>query len=298
MTSPVEPDASASRLRAENARLIALLEAHGIDWKGRPAHPEPPSAPEPEPSKLSPTEKIALFRRLFRGRTDVFPVRWEGKTSGKNGYAPACANEWRAGICEKPRIKCSECGHRQFVPLSDGVFFEHLSGKKTVGVYPLLGDDTCHFLAVDFDEEEWRDEALAFAQSCKDLGVSCALEISRSGKGAHAWIFFAQPVHARDARRLGTAIISHTCARTRQLKLTSYDRLFPNQDTMPKGGFGNLIALPLQKGPRESGFSVWFVNRWSRTPISGATWLRFDPCLLPTSNPPCSARPAGYTRWT
>ncbi|WP_420467196.1 TOTE conflict system archaeo-eukaryotic primase domain-containing protein [Panacagrimonas sp.] len=259
MTSPVDPDASAIRLREENARLIALLEAHGIDWKGRPAHPKQPSAPEPEPSKLTPAEKIALFRRLFRGRTDVFPVRWEGKTTGKSGYTPACANEWRAGICEKPRIKCSECGHRQFVPLSDGVFFEHLSGKKTVGVYPLLGDDTCHFLAVDFDEEEWRDEALAFAQSCKDLGVSCALEISRSGKGAHAWIFFASPVHARDARRLGTAIISHTCARTRQLKLTSYDRLFPNQDTMPKGGFGNLIALPLQKGPRESGFSV-FVN--------------------------------------
>lgn len=254
MTSPVDPDGSASRLLAENARLIALLEAHGIDWK---SHPAPPSAPEPEPSKLTPAEKIALFSRLFRGRTDVFPVRWEGKTSGKSGYAPACANEWRAGICEKPRIKCSECGHRQFVPLSDGVFFEHLSGKKTVGVYPLLGDDTCHFLAVDFDEEEWRDEALAFAQSCKDLGVPCALEISRSGKGAHAWIFFASPVSARDARRLGTAIISHTCARTRQLKLTSYDRLFPNQNSMPKGGFGNLIALPLQKGPRESGFSVF-----------------------------------------
>lgn len=288
MTSPVEPDASASNLRAENARLIALLEAHGIDWKGRPARPEPPSTSEAEPSKLTPTEKIALFRRLFRGRTDVFPVRWEGKTSGKSGYAPACANEWRAGICEKPRIKCSECGHRQFVPLSDGVFFEHLSGKKTVGVYPLLGDDTCRFLAVDFDEEEWRDEALAFAQSCKDLGVSCALEISRSGKGAHAWIFFASPVPARDARRLGTAIISHTCARTQQLKLTSYDRLFPNQDTMPKGGFGNLIALPLQKGPRESGFSVFvdesldpYPDQWgylaSVRPMSAAD---IEPTLL------------------
>lgn len=288
MTSPVNTDASASLLRAENTRLIALLEAHGIDWQDRAAHAEPCAVPEPAPSKLSPTEKIALFRRLFRGRTDVFPVRWEGKTSGKSGYAPACANEWRAGICEKPRIKCSECGHRQFVPLSDGVFFEHLSGKKTVGVYPLLGDDTCHFLAVDFDEEEWRDEAPAFAQSCRDLGVSCALEISRSGKGAHAWIFFASPVHARDARRLGTAIISHTCARTRQLRLSSYDRLFPNQDTMPRGGFGNLIALPLQKGPRESGFSVFvdeslepYSDQWgylaSVRPMSAAD---IEPTLL------------------
>jgi superfamily II DNA or RNA helicase len=120
-----------------------------------------------------------------------------------------------------------------------------------------LEDDSCYFLAVDFDEEEWRDDAGAFMQSCVELGVPAALEISRSGRGAHAWLFFASRVSARDARRLGTAIISHTCARTRQLRLTSYDRLFPNQDKMPKGGFGNLIALPLQKGPREKGFSVF-----------------------------------------
>ena len=120
-----------------------------------------------------------------------------------------------------------------------------------------MEDDSSHFLAVDFDEAEWRDDARAFMLSCAELGVPAALEISRSGQGAHAWVFFAGRVSARDARRLGTAIISHTCARTRQLRLTSYDRLFPNQDTMPKGGFGNLIALPLQKGPREKGFSVF-----------------------------------------
>ena len=121
----------------------------------------------------------------------------------------------------------------------------------------MLEDDSCFFLAVDFDEAQWRDDARAFMQSCEELGVPAALEVSRSGNGAHAWLFFAHRISARDARRLGTAIISHTCARTRQLKLTSYDRLFPNQDTMPKGGFGNLIALPLQKGPREKGCSVF-----------------------------------------
>jgi superfamily II DNA or RNA helicase len=134
-----------------------------------------------------------------------------------------------------------------------------LSGEHTVGVYPLLEDDCCYFLAVDFDDEQWQDDARAFMKSCDELGVPCALEISRSGQGAHAWVFFESRVSARDARRLGTALISHTCARTRQLKLASYDRLFPNQDSMPKGGFGNLIALPLQKRPRESGRSV-FVN--------------------------------------
>jgi hypothetical protein len=141
--------------------------------------------------------------------------------------------------------------------MSDTVIYEHLTGKRTIGVYPLLADDHCHSLAADFDEAEWREDAKAFYQSCHELGVPVALEISRSGNGAHAWIFFSGSVSARDARRLGTAIISHTCARTRQLKLESYDRLFPNQDSMPKGGFGNLIALPLQKHPRENGCSVF-----------------------------------------
>jgi superfamily II DNA or RNA helicase len=247
-------------LHAENARLIALLEDHGIEWR---LPPEPtltelaPPVPEPEPSRLSTAEKVALFRRLFRGRTDVYPIRWESKTTGKSGYAPACGNEWLAGVCEKPRIKCGECNNRLLIPLSDQVIYEHLAGKRTVGVYPLLTDDTCHFIAADFDEAEWREDAKAFCRSCHELGVPVALEISRSGNGAHAWVFFSGSVSARDARRLGTAIISHTCARTRQLKLESYDRLFPNQDSMPKGGFGNLIALPLQKAPREKGFSVF-----------------------------------------
>ena len=160
-------------------------------------------------------------------------------------------------MCEKPRIKCGDCGNRLLIQLSDAVLYDHLAGEHTVGVYPLLEDDSCYFLAVDFDEAEWREDARAFMQPCEALGVPAALEISRSGKGAHVWVFFAGRVSARDARRLGTAIISLTCSRTRQLKLGSYDRLFPNQDTMPKGGFGNLIALPLQKGPREHGFSVF-----------------------------------------
>jgi superfamily II DNA or RNA helicase len=247
---------SLAELQAENARLIALLEAHGIEWRLSP-EPPPVVPPEPESSTLTTSEKVALFRRLFRGRSDVYPVRWESKTTGKSGYAPACANEWRAGICQKPRIKCSDCDVRQLSSLSDAVIYNHLSGEHTIGAYPLMADDTCNFLAVDFDEADWKEDAQAFVQSCHELGVPTALEISRSGNGAHAWIFFASNVFARDARRLGTAIISHTCSRTRQLKLTSYDRLFPNQDTMPKGGFGNLIALPLQKKPRENGFSVF-----------------------------------------
>ena len=245
-------------LRAENARLAALLEANGIVWRLPPA-PEPSAlnAVEFEPLKLCTEDKIALIRRLFRGRTDAYSIRWESKATGKTGYAPACSNEWRAGVCEKPRIKCGDCGNRLLIPLSDAIIYDHLAGEHTVGVYPLLTDDTCHFLAVDFDKADWREDAQAFAQSCLELGVPVALEISRSGNGAHAWVFFAGSVSARDARRLGTAIISHACTCTKQLKFESYDRLFPNQDTMPKGGFGNLIALPLQKQPRENGCSVF-----------------------------------------
>lgn len=252
-----ESDALAT-LQKENARLRILLEANGIEWRLVPEPEVDQLSPlELESSRLSTDDKIALFCRLFRGRTDVYPIRWESKSTGKTGYAPACVNEWLAGVCEKPRIKCADCSKRLLIPLSDAVIYDHLAGKRTVGVYPLLSDDTCHFLAVDFDEAEWKEDAQAFSQSCHELGVPVALEISRSGNGAHAWVFFSGSVSARDARRLGTAIISHTCARTRQLKLESYDRLFPNQDTMPKGGFGNLIALPLQKKPRENGYSVF-----------------------------------------
>lgn len=299
MGAMTERDVIAALL-AENARLVALLESHGIACRTPPAAPVPPTltlqVPEPTPAtpraSLSTAEKVALFRRLFRGRTDVYPVRWEGKTSGKSGYAPACANEWQAGICEKPRIKCGDCGHRLLVPLSDSVIYDHLAGKQTVGVYPLLEDDSCYFLAVDFDEADWQQDAQAFMQSCDELGVPAAMEISRSGQGAHAWIFFAGRVSARDARRLGTALISHTCARTRQLKLASYDRLFPNQDTMPKGGFGNLIALPLQKHPRESGCSV-FVDAALRPHGDQWTYLASVQPLAPHDIEPTVLRATG-----
>ena len=246
-----------AQLHTENARLIALLDKHGISHSVERPVPVPPAPPARSNLNLSTEEKIALFRRLFSGRSDVYPVRWVSKDGTRSGYTPACGNEWKIGLCDKKRVKCSECGNRLLLPLADRVIYDHLAGEHVVGVYPLLTDDTCHFLAVDFDEADWCEDVQAFALSCRELGLPVAIEISRSGAGAHAWIFFISAVPARDARRLGSAIISHTCTRTRQLKLESYDRLFPNQDTLPKGGFGNLIALPLQKEAREKGFSLF-----------------------------------------
>ena len=207
--------------------------------------------------------KIALFRSLFRGRTDVYPRRFETRKTGRSGYAPACANEWVRGICEKPRVKCAECPHRRFLPVTDDVIRWHLSGHDAMGqpfvagVYPLLLDETCHFLAVDFDKAHWRDDAKAFLDACLRLHLSAALERSRSGRGGHVWLFFEEAIPAALARRLGAHLLTETMDGRPDIGLDSYDRLFPNQDTLPNGGFGNLIALPLQKGPREKGNSVF-----------------------------------------
>ena len=209
------------------------------------------------------SEKIALFRCLFAGRPDVFPVRWNNKKDGRSGYSPACSNEWAKGICGKPKVKCGDCPHQAFIPYSDDIIEKHLRGGDTrsgdfvTGVYPLLQDETCWFLAADFDKESWVDDTRALLATCRAKGISAALERSRSGNGGHVWIFFSEPVPAKIARQLGAALITETMENRPEIGFTSYDRFFPNQDTMPLGGFGNLIALPLQKKAREDGNSVF-----------------------------------------
>lgn len=214
--------------------------------------------------RLSPAEaKIRLFRSLFRGREDIYARRFESRKTGKSGYAPACANEWVRGVCEKPRIKCAECLHRRFLAVTDDVIRWHLSGFSAddepfvAGIYPLLPDETCWFLAIDFDKSSWREDTAACLETSRHLNLPAALERSRSGSGAHLWFFFDEPIPAALARRLGSHVLTETMERRPQLGLDSYDRLFPNQDTMPQGGFGNLIALPLQKAPRDQGNSVF-----------------------------------------
>jgi superfamily II DNA or RNA helicase len=231
----------------------------------------PAAVQHPEPlvtNGSSVTDKIALFRRLFGGRTDVFPARWDNPKTGRSGYAPACANEWVRGVCGKPQVKCGDCPNKAFIPVTPDVIECHLRGEDRVrpnsrgkdfvaGVYPLHFDDTCGFLAIDFDDEHWSTDALAFIAVCRDYDVPAVLERSRSGNGGHVWMFFAEPVAASDARRLGTLLLTRTMNRRPEIGFKSYDRLFPSQDTMPSGGFGNLIALPLQRDAREAGNSVF-----------------------------------------
>ena len=258
-----------AELDRERANVLAALE----QLKRRPTV-EVRSTPTSQmadvvagPAALSNAEKVALFRSLFRGRDDVFPRRWENPKAGKAGYAPACNNEWVRGVCEKPRIKCSACPNQAFVPVTDEVVRSHLQGRNvadpkraesfTAGVYPLMTDETCWFLAADFDMQSWQRDTLAFLATCREKGVPAALERSRSGNGGHVWIFFSDPVPAAEARKLGAYLVTETMERCPDLGFESYDRFFPSQDTMPAGGFGNLIALPLQNGPRQDGNSVF-----------------------------------------
>jgi superfamily II DNA or RNA helicase len=254
-------------LDAERVDLARALEKLEQKLASRSRASERQSFVDAPVTNNSPSiEKIELFRRLFAGRPDVFPIRWENRKAGRSGYSPACSNEWAKGICGKPKVKCGECPHQAFIPLSDDIIQKHLrggharSGDFVAGVYPLLQDETCWFLTADFDKESWADDARALLDTCHAKGIVAALERSRSGNGGHVWMFFSEPVPARTARQLGSALITETMEKRPEIGFTSYDRFFPNQDTMPVGGFGNLIALPLQRRAREVGNSV-FVDK-------------------------------------
>jgi superfamily II DNA or RNA helicase len=243
-------------LLAENRRLRELLVLHGISASPAEIVSERPEQVSPA---LSEAEKIRTFRSLFRGREDVYAVRWE-RADGRKGYMPRSERDWRtynaASQEDKERVDRET---RKYFQLDDEAVRAHLQGKLTIGIYPLLQNETCWFLAADFDKASWRDDTAAFLETCAKYGVPAYLEVSRSGNGGHVWIFFEQNVSGSLARRLGAFLLTQTMENRHQIGLDSYDRFFPNQDTLPKGGFGNLIALPLQRKPRNEGKSV-FVN--------------------------------------
>lgn len=205
----------------------------------------------------TPQRKVALFASLFRGREDVFPVRWERPAKDRSGWAPRCANEWKAGVCAKPRVRCGACPNQAFVKPAEDELLAHLRGRQVMGVYPLLADDTTWLLAVDLDGRSWRADVAALRDVCREREVVSAVERSRSGEGAHLWFFFSASVPAGLARRFGLMLLTAAMARTPTLGMDSYDRLFPSQDALPKGGFGNLIALPLQYDARQRGNTLF-----------------------------------------
>jgi superfamily II DNA or RNA helicase len=215
----------------------------------------------------SPEEKVRLFRAMFRGREDVYARRYVSAKSGKSGYSPVCSVEWTCGVCDKKRVACAVCPNRRLEPLDDEVVRMHLRGVDakgrdfTLGCYPLLVDDTVRFAAIDFDKASWRADSASVCDVLRELGLPVARERSRSGNGAHLWFFFDEPQPARFVRDVLTYVLTLTMERNPEVGLGSYDRIFPNQDRLPKGGFGNLIALPLQGASRRAGNTCFVDER-------------------------------------
>lgn len=234
---------SIARIREIEARLESLAEerdrlvAELTKLRVARAHVDelPPLLGLPVTSKApdSPDEKVALFLKLFRARESVFPKLWENHARETKGYSPACKNEWVRGVCAKPQVKCSECPNQAFPHLDEAAVRDHLQGRETIGTYAIREDDTCIFLAADFDGEGWQQDVIAYQQAARELGIQVEIERSRSGNGAHAWIFFTEAIQARLARQLGTVIVARAQASRHTMGLSTYDRFFPNQDTIP-----------------------------------------------------------------
>lgn len=259
-------------LHKENEVLRSLLKIHGVEYETRmkeDMNTSIYSLVSVPTITLSIDERLRLFQSLFKGREDVFARRWFSKTTGKSGYQPVCINEWKQGICDKKKYRCAICPNRNFAPLTTQDMYRHLEGKDeyccdVVGLYAIMQDNNCAFLCADFDDKNckygYKEDVLAYVGVCREWLIPYAIERSRSGNGAHVWIFFEAPLPASKARRLGNAILTEAMTRNGQMSFNSYDRFFPNQDYLPEGGFGNLVALPLQGQARRKQNSVFVDN--------------------------------------
>ncbi len=239
-----------THLRAENARLLRLLKLSPQEA----GLPDPAqagifdAAPGSVHAGSPPAMKVAFFRALFAGRTDVYAQRWENVRSGKSGWMPAVRGGWRKDV---------PISAREYLPLTEDVVTAHLSGELDLGLYPMLDGDRCAWLAADFDGSAAMLDALSYLKAARAVGAPAALEISRSGLGAHVWLFFSVPVPAASARKVGFGLLREAIALRGKMDLASYDRLFPSQDVLQVGGVGNLIAAPLQGRCRRRGGTVF-----------------------------------------
>ena len=242
--------AEVGRLRAENTRLLRLLDL--TPAQARPPEPAQSAIFESAPGSVHagspPAAKVAFYAALFAARLDAYAVRWDNARLGKGGWMPAVRGGWRRGMPAEQRV---------YLPLTPQVLTEHLSGVAEIGLYPMLDGDRCHWLAADFDGDAAMLDALAYVKAARAVGASVALEVSRSGSGAHAWLFFTSPVPAVTARLMGSGLLREAMAMRRRMSLTSYDRLFPSQDVLQTGGPGNLIAAPLSGKARKRGTTLF-----------------------------------------
>ena len=239
-----------ARLEAENSRLLRLLDL--TPRQGRPPGPAQTAVFEAAPGAVdvtsSPAAKVAFYAALFGARVDVYALRWDNARTGRSGWIPAVRGGWRKGL---------PATDRDYLPLTSEVLTAHLSGEMEIGLYPMLDGDRCRWLAADFDGPAAMLDALAYLKAARAVDAPAALEVSRSGVGAHAWLFFTSPVPAVTARQVGTGLLREAIAQRGRMDLSSYDRLFPAQDVLQTGGLGNLIAAPLSGRARRRGTTVF-----------------------------------------
>jgi len=207
---------------------------------------------------LTSDQKIQIFKNLFKGRENVFAMRWEKKDKSASGYTPVCLNEWKQGLCNKLlRKKCKDCDYKEYAQFGNQYIEQHLIGNKIYGIYPLLENNSSYFLVADFDGDEWKNNAVSYLKKCREYNLPAYLERSRSGNGGHAWIFFENSYLAYKSRNIGLNILREAKTIDQFSKEDAFDRLFPNQDALSGEGFGNLIALPLQGESRKSDNTVF-----------------------------------------
>ncbi len=242
-----------AELASENARLRRLLQITSAEARQAPGSQTAwfDHSPGPVNRESSPADKVAFFAELFRSRRDVYATYWENPRTGRRGWSPATAGPWRKGAAHTDR---------HYLPLTADVIEAHLLGTTRIGLYPMLPGDQTHWLAADFDGTSAMLDALAYLKAARSLSIPASLEISRSGIGAHVWIFFSDPVPASAARQIGAGLLREAMALTGRMNLRSYDRLFPSQDTVPSGRFGNLIAAPLNGQSRNEHHTTLFLN--------------------------------------
>lgn len=236
--------------------------------------------------KFDVTDKIAsdFFMMFCRGRKDVYDLRYTNPKTGKNGYYTQCFNRWDRGchIQKKDGVRCKDCELRAYKPVTLPLIKAHMNGtdpngNDVVAIYPMLENNLCQLLVFDFDnhakgaeqedyaniDDGWKEEINALRHICKNLDVDAAVERSRSGRGAHLWIFFKEMVPARLARRFGFALLEKGAESVNLKYFKYYDRMIPTQDALPEGGLGNVIALPLQGMALKSGNSAFIDENWN-----------------------------------
>lgn len=266
-------------LEDENKYLKSLLDDAGIkyDYQVEISVKKEPEQHEIKKEPIS-KENVLFFYSMFKGRKDVYSLR-SGKPNaktGKHGYYTQCENFWKYSLCakrDKKNIRCMDCPNQKYKVLTGDVLVSHLKGVKedcsdVVGLYPALPDGTCNFLVFDFDDHDdksdflkWHEEVNALRKICENNEVPCLVERSRSGKGAHVWIFFERPVNLKKARQFGVALLDKGADSVNQVSFDTYDRMIPAQDKL-EGGLGNLVALPLQGRAVKSGNSLFVDSDW------------------------------------